>query len=95
MDVNEEEGVVHAQPRTLAERQSIARKCCESLKLTIPCVVDDEHDSADTAYAAWPERIYIVGTNGRIAYAGEQGPWGFKTRPVERWIRKNAGTAAK
>ena len=87
MDVNEEEGVVYDQPRTVEERSRIASECCTALELTMQCVVDDEHDTADNAYAAWPERIVIVGADGLVVYAGEQGPWGFEIEPVERWLQ--------
>lgn len=91
MESNDQEGIVYDQPRTLSERRGIASACCSALKLTMPCVVDDERDTVDNAYAAWPERIFIVGADGKIAYAGEQGPWGFKTRPVEKWLKKQTG----
>ena len=30
------------------------------------------------AYAASPTRLYLVGADGRVAYAGGPGPFGFK-----------------
>ena len=33
------------------------------------------------AYAASPTRLYLVGQDGRVVYAGGLGPWGF--RPAE------------
>lgn len=83
MDVNVEEDVVLAQPASLPERKQVAVKCCQSLKLSMPCVVDTIDDEVDTAYAAWPERMYVIDADGRIAYAGQQGPWGFKPEEVD------------
>jgi len=34
-------------------------------------------NAASEAFAAWPERIYVVGVDGRIAFKGGPGPWGF------------------
>ena len=39
--------------------------------------VDDIDDAVMTAYAAWPERLYLVDVTGHIAYASGLGPWGF------------------
>jgi hypothetical protein len=35
-------------------------------------------DAVNKAYAAWPTRLYLVGLDGRVAYAGGLGPFGFK-----------------
>lgn len=89
MPSNEEDAVVFKQPATLAERTEVAGKCCESLKITMPMVVDSIDDAVDERYAGWPERIFIVDASGRIAYAGGLGPWGFKPDDLERWLKAN------
>ena len=50
-------------------------------------------NTVDNAYAGWPERLFVVDQDGRIAYAGKQGPWGFKTEHVRKWLRENVGKA--
>jgi len=57
----------------------------------MPCLVDDMNNTTDQAYAGWPERLFVVDKQGRVAYAGKQGPWGFKTEHVADWLRKNVG----
>ncbi len=94
LESNRADQVVFAQPTTLADRKSIAARCCRALQMTMPCVVDDIHNSADHAYAAWPERLFIVDTTGRIAYAGGQGPFGFEPRAAARWLRRHVGRPA-
>ncbi len=32
---------------------------------------------ASAAFAAWPERLVLVGADRRIVYPGSPGPWGF------------------
>jgi Iodothyronine deiodinase len=32
---------------------------------------------ASVAVAAWPERLVLVGADGRIVYPDRPGPWGF------------------
>ena len=91
MPENAEKGIVFEQPRTLFDRESVAVKCCESMRLTMPCVVDDIENTVDEAYAGWPERMFVVDAGGHIAYAGRQGPWGFKPSEVKRWLKKYVG----
>jgi type I thyroxine 5'-deiodinase len=74
---NRQEGVVIEQHRTLDERRAAARRCARELDLTIPMLIDDMDDAACRAFSAWPERIYIIGVDGRIAYQGGHGPYDF------------------
>ena len=50
----------------------------DRLKYRLPLAVDGIENAADQAYAAWPERIYVIGTGGTIVYKGGMGPFGFK-----------------
>ena len=34
-------------------------------------------DAVCLRWGAWPERLFLVDTEGNVAYAGQQGPWGF------------------
>ena len=74
---NERQGISIEDPKTLAERAEVAQKACSLLKIKLPCLVDDMDDKVNKAYAAWPDRLYIVGTDGKIALMGDQGPRGF------------------
>jgi hypothetical protein len=91
VDSNVTDGVLFEKPRTDERRREIARACCDRLKLTMPCAVDGLDNAVDDLYAAWPERVFIIGVDGRIAYAGDQGPWGFKPDDAERRLRKLIG----
>ena len=77
MDSNREDKVVFKQPRHFAERQDAARILVERLAYRVPVAIDAMDNRADQAFAAWPERIYIVGPGGRILYKGGMGPFGF------------------
>ena len=35
-------------------------------------------DAGCKAFSAWPERIYILGVDGDIAYQGGHGPYDFR-----------------
>ena len=43
----------------------------------MPVLVDGMDNTVSIAFAAWPERIYVIGADGRIVYPGAPGPWGF------------------
>lgn len=65
-------------PRTLEERRAVASRCETTLQYGIRTYVDDMDDAVNKAYAAMPTRLYLVGVDGRVAYAGGLGPFGFK-----------------
>ncbi len=65
-------------PATIEERREVAGSCARSLEYGIPTLVDEMDDAVNRAYAAWPTRLYLVGADGRVAYAGGIGPWGLK-----------------
>lgn len=91
LESNAADGVDFADPKDLAERREAARGCVTALRLPMTCVVDDPENRVDTAYAGWPERLFVIERGGRIAYAGKQGPFGFEPEEVARWLRRNIG----
>jgi hypothetical protein len=77
------------QTDALDKRIENAEICLNALKLSVPTVIDREDNAVNTAYAGWPDRMYVVGVDGRIAYRGEPGPKGFKPEEVEAWLKDN------
>ena len=63
---------------TFGERCSVASRLVADKKLTIPCVVDNMDNAAEKAYQGHPDRVYLIGKNGKLAVAGNRGPWGFQ-----------------
>src|SRR5262245_14073589 len=74
---NEKAGILIKQPTTLAERNAVAERCCAALHLSTPLVVDTIDNHVAHAYLATPDRLYIIDREGRIAYRGGPGPFGF------------------
>jgi type I thyroxine 5'-deiodinase len=85
--MNVTDDVVFKQPRTEAEREAVAEACVVGLDLGMPMVLDEMSNEVDAAYAALPERLYVVDPEGRIAYRSEPGPWGFNMDDWEKAIR--------
>jgi len=75
------------QPKTLDERVIVATKCLQDLKLTLPVLVDDMEGSAEKAYGAWPDRIAVIDTAGKIAYQSGPGPAGFRPAAAEQMLK--------
>jgi hypothetical protein len=94
MEDNVKESVVIAQPKDEAERKGVASSCSARLKLSMPVLVDKIDNRVDGLYAGWPERIFVIGRDGKTAYAGKQGPWGFKPDEVADWLKTNVGPPA-
>jgi type I thyroxine 5'-deiodinase len=59
------------------ERAKIAGTCVKDLELPMPALVDHVDNKVQDAYDGWPDRLYLVGKDGKIAYAGARGPRGF------------------
>ena len=79
------------QPATFEARCAAARLMAPKLGLTIPTLVDGMDDAAARAFSAWPERIYVVHRDGRVAHAGAPGPWGFKPEEAEQALHHLLG----
>ena len=90
MPANEAESVCYSQPRSLADRLAIAADFVRRFAYRIPLVVDTMDDRAEAAYAAWPERLYVIGADGRIAYKGAMGPDGFRPDEVAALLAAGA-----
>lgn len=84
---NARDGIDVKAPVTYEERCRVASECIKSMKLSIPALVDDMSDTTEKAYSGWPDRLFVVGKDGRIAYVGERGPRGFKPDEVERFLK--------
>ena len=61
------------------------------LELAMPTLLDDMENSTDEAYAALPERLYVIGSDGRVAYQSGPGPFGFDAAGWERSVSTLAG----
>ena len=74
-------------PKTIDERDILASKCIKDMKLTIPFLVDDMKDTANKGYGAWPDRIYIIDKDMKVAYKADRGPRGFKPDDAKKALK--------
>ena len=66
----------------------MADTCVTRLSLKIPAVVDDLENSTEAAYTAWPDRLYVIGADGCIAYKSKPGPYGFQPDQVAATLKR-------
>ncbi len=81
---NDRVGVSLPQPRTDAERMSVAQGCQRSLKLGFPMLVDTIDDRVNDRYSGIPSRLYVIDREGKVAYKSGRGPFGFKPGEMEQ-----------
>ena len=93
MESNEESGVIYSQPKSTEERRELARAFIEQMDVQTETLLDDIDNTAMACYAAWPERLYIIGTDGRIIYKGGMGPFYFDPDEVEEILLKEFAPA--
>ena len=53
-----------------------------------PALLDDPDNRVERAYTAWPDRLYVIDKDGRIAYKSAAGPFGFKPARVEETLKR-------
>ena len=75
--MNRSEGIELNDPTTTDERTDVAESCALRLEIKMPLVVDEIDDAVASAYGALPDRLYLIGRGGHIAFQGDPGPFGW------------------
>ena len=78
MQSNIKDQVLFVTPKNEEERALIAGACVRKLGIKFPAVLDEFGNSAEQAYTGWPDRIYLIDSQGRVAFKSKPGPFGFK-----------------
>lgn len=81
--------------KTLDDRKTAASGCSAVSPLKAPVLVDDIKDTVTKAYSALPERFFILGTEGKVLYAGGRGPHGVDLDALEKSLVANTKTVKK
>jgi hypothetical protein len=91
LEANREAGIALVDPVSLNERAAAADACAVRLETGIPILVDDVDDAVALAYGGWPDRLYLVGRDGRIAFQGDEGPDGFEPAKLAAALDRELG----
>ena len=93
MKENEQDSVLFRQHQSMEERVEVGEACMLKLALEMPAAVDEMNDAVAKAYAAMPERLYLIGRDGRVAYKGGIGPMFFRPKEWAAAIESYLGSA--
>jgi hypothetical protein len=88
MASNVRENVVFASPRNADERSDLAGTCVRKLGIKFPALVDGFDNTVEKTYTGWPDRIYLIDQNGRVAYKSKPGPFGFKPDELKNALQR-------
>jgi hypothetical protein len=91
MQSNVRDNVLFRSPRDEEERASVAGTCVRRLGIKFPAVVDSFDNQVENAYTGWPDRLYLIGSNGRVLYKSKPGPFGFHPDDLAAAMQKAAG----
>lgn len=83
---NREQEIAIADPSSDDERASVAAACAVRLRIRMPVLIDGMDNETARRYGGWPDRLYLIGTDGRVAFQGGEGPFGFKPEELEEAI---------
>ena len=90
--MNRTQGIAFDDPTDDEQRLEAAESCAIGLKIRMPVVVDGIDDQIARAYGALPDRLYLIGRGGQVAFQGAPGPWGFVPERLENAIRESLDT---
>lgn len=76
-----------SDPTTDERRSEVAETCAVRMRIHMPVLVDGINNAVASAYGGWPDRLYLIGRDGRIAFQGGEGPFGFKPPELDTAIR--------
>ena len=83
MQSNIRDGVVFANPRTDGERFNVAESCVRTLGIRFPALIDGIDNTVERQYTGWPDRLMLIGRDGRVVFKSEPGPFGFEPAKLE------------
>ncbi len=84
--MNRSEDIKLDDPTTTDQRTDVAESCALRLDIKMPVVVDEIDDAVARAYGALPDRLYLIGRGGNVAFQGDPGPFGFQPTDLETAI---------
>ena len=80
------------QPDTWDKRKEIAGDFIAETGISIPTLIDSIDNKTENDYKSWPDRIYIVGEDGKVIYKGEKGPRGFDPAHIVEVLETSSRT---
>jgi hypothetical protein len=51
-------------------------------------LIDGVDNTVERAYTGWPDRLYVMGGDGRVVFKSGPGPFGFHPAPMEEALKQ-------
>lgn len=83
LDINHSQDVVYDQPSQSTSRAAIAADCMLRHQIKMPVALDSMDNAISDLYAASPERLYLIDSNGIVRHRSVMGP--FKMKAINAW----------
>ncbi len=87
MQANVRDGVLFPAARSDEERTQTASACVRKLGIRIPALVDRASNRTEQDYSGWPDRLYLIGRDGKIRFKSAPGPFGFVPHNLEQALK--------
>ena len=88
LPINIKQDVVFASPKDQQGRVGVAGACVRKLGIEFPALIDNWDNSTERAYTGWPDRLYVIDRQGRVAHKAKPGPFGFKPKEVAETLER-------
>lgn len=85
---NVKDKILVKDPKSDEERRKVAEDFAAQFKLKLPILLDTIDNTMEKKYSGWPDRLYVIDSEGKIAYKGGPGPGGFKPDEIPAVLDK-------
>ncbi len=82
------EKIIVAEPTSADARAEVASACQIALDIRMPMLLDSIQNDIDEQYVGLPMRQFLIDAEGRIAYAGKKGPFGWDDIAFEDALKR-------
>jgi tetratricopeptide (TPR) repeat protein len=88
---NERDDVTLSPATTIGQKRDYAQMCSRKLHLDFPAVVDGIDGAVESAYHAWPSRVFVIGKDGRILYSTRLTELDFRPEEMAGILKQQVG----
>jgi type I thyroxine 5'-deiodinase len=88
VQANLRDQVLLESAKSFEHKEENASACVRKLDIRFPTLIDNLDNKVELAYSAWPDRLYLIGKDGKIVYKSAPGPAGFRPSELESAIEK-------
>jgi len=53
----------------------------------MPALLDSMQNQVEKDYTGWPDRLYLIDSNGRVAFKSMAGPFGFEPGKLSKALQ--------